>query len=110
MRILSYCLGFILLIAGCASTNSSNNVGQLESYTAPVIEAAWIRNGEPIVFDKHQWFPVDDVESMRDTELYQITEYKGVQVFVDKVDVKPYDRLYTKFAKGKFRFFERQDD
>ena len=96
----------VSLCAGCVSNNSGNN-GQLESYPAPVVEAGWIRNGEPLVYEEHQWFAVRDTESLMDAEVYQIGEYKGVQIFVDKVDVKPYERIYTKFAKGKYRYFER---
>ena len=100
---------FCLLFSGCAHTDTGND-GMLQSYTAPVVEAGWIRNGDPIVFEGHQWFPVDDVESLMDSEVYQVGEYQGTQIFVDKIDAKPYDRLFTKFAKGKFRYFERKDD
>ena len=99
--------GFMVFACGCASMGSSSNAGQLQSYPAPVVEAGWIRNGDPIIYEGKQWFPVDDVESMLDSEVYQIGEYQGVQIFVDKVDTKPYDRIYTKFAKGKYRYFER---
>ena len=108
------CLSIVLvfscaLAAGCSSTRSGNS-GQLESYPYPVIEAGWVRNGEPIDYDGHKWFPVDDVENLLDPEVYQIGEYKGAQIFVDKIDAKPYDRIYTKFAKGKFRYFEQRRD
>ena len=95
------------LAGGCAHGPSGGNDGQLQSYPYPVIEAGWIRNGEAIEYDGHQWLPVDDVENLLDSEVYQIGEYKGVQIFVDKTDAKPYDRVYTKFARGKFRYFER---
>ena len=45
-----------------------------------------------------------------DSEVFQISEYKDVQVFVAKIDTKPYERIYTKFDKNKFRYFERKDD
>jgi hypothetical protein len=96
----------VMILTGCIHGNGGNK-GQLESYPAPVVEAAWIRNGEPIVFEGKQWFPVKDIENLRDIEVFQIGEYKGVQIFVDKVDFKPYARIYTKFARGKFRYFER---
>jgi hypothetical protein len=98
-------LGF----AGCSSGNAGNK-GQLQSYPAPVIEAGWIRNGEPVVLQGQQWFPVRDVETLMDSDVYQIGEYKGVQIFVDKLDIKPYERIYTKFAKNKYRYFERAKD
>ena len=105
MKTIAICILFFC--AGCAGMNAGSNNGQLQSYPAPLIEASWIRNGEPIVYEGKQWFPVRDVESLLDTDVYQVGEYKDVQIFVDKTDIKPYERLYTKFAKGKFRYFER---
>jgi hypothetical protein len=96
-------------LGGCASVNSGND-GQVQSYTAPVIEAGWIRNGEPIEYDGHKWYPVNDFEVLQDSEVFQITEYKGVQIFVEKIATKPYERLYTKFEKNEFRYFERRED
>lgn len=97
----------LMCCLGCAHLGGDNNAGQIESYPAPAIEAAWIRNGEPIIYDGKQWFPVKDVEPLMDTEVYQIGEYKDVQIFVDKVDIKPYSRIYTKFARNKYRYFEQ---
>ncbi len=102
--------GFLSLIVlsctSCAHTDNGND-GQLQSYAAPTIEAGWIRNGEPILYEGQKWYAMRDVENMMDIEVYQIGEYKGVQIFVDKLDVKPYQRIYTKFAKNKFRYFVR---
>jgi len=97
------------LWGGCASMNP-NNDGQVQSYPPPVIEAGWIRNGDPIVYDGNKWYPINDYEVLRDAEVYQVTEYKGVQVFVEKIATKPYERIYTKFDKNKFRYFERRDN
>jgi hypothetical protein len=109
------CLGLGLLLiltgflGGCASVNSGNN-GQVQSYPSPGIEAGWIRDGEPIEYDGCKWYPVNDYEILQDSEVFQIAEYKGVQVFVEKIAVKPYERIYTKFDKNKFRYFERRDN
>lgn len=92
--------------AGCTH-GTSNNEGQLQSYPVPVVEAGWIRNGEPIVYENKKWYPVRDVEVITDMEVYQIGEYRDVQIFVTKTDIKPYRRIYTKFAKNKYRYFER---
>ena len=106
-------LGFLLLLTGilggCASINSGND-GQVQSYPSPVIEAGWIRNGEPIEYDRSKWYPVNDYEVLADSDVFQITENNGVQVFVEKIAVKPYQRIYTKFEKNKFRYFERRDN
>ena len=101
------CLMLIVFLGGCASMNSGND-GQVQSYPAPAVEAAWIRDGDPIEYDGHKWYPNNDYEVLQDSEVYQITEYKGVQVFVERIAVKPYPRLYTKFEKNKFRYFERR--
>lgn len=103
------CLMLSAFWGGCTTVNSGND-GQVQSYPAPVIEAGWIRNGEPIEYDGSKWYPVNDYEVLEDSEVYQITEYRGVQVFVEKIATKPYDRIYTKFDKNKFRYFERRDD
>ena len=94
-------------LGGCSSMNSGNS-GQVQSYPVPAIEAGWIRDGDPIEYDGYKWFPVNDYEVLQDPEVYQIGEYKGVQIFVEKVAVKPYERIYTKFDKNKFRYFERR--
>jgi len=99
----------LFFCAGCVGTNSGSN-GQWERYPAPAVEAPWIRNGEPVIYEGKQWFPVRDVEVLLDSEVYQIGEYRGVQIFVDKIDIKPYDRIYTKFTKAKYRYFERHKD
>ena len=72
-------------------------------------EAEWIRNGQPIEFEGELWFPADAIENLLDSEVYLVGEYRGVQIFVEFADVRPYNRLYTKFAKNKFRFFEKKE-
>ena len=103
-------LGLLLVLTGlwggCASVNSGNN-GQVQTYPVPAIEAVWIRDGDPIEYDGDRWYPVNDYEILQDSEVFRIGEYKGVQIFVEKIAVKPYERLYTKFDKNKFRYFER---
>ena len=101
------CLMAVVVGGGCARLISDNS-GQVQSYPAPVIEAGWIRAGQPIEFDGHKWYPVNDYEVLEDSEVYQVGEYKGVQVFVEKIAVKPYERIYTKFDKNKLRYFERR--
>ena len=73
------------------------------------MEAEWIQNGQPVEFEGELWFPADAIENLLDSEVYQVGEYKGVQIFVEFADVRPYNRLYTKFAKNKFRFFEKKE-
>jgi len=99
-----------LLFAGCTDGRRIGNFGTMETYPLMSSEAEWIRNGEPIEFEGEFWYPKDGVDGLLDSEVFIIGEYRGVQYFVDKVDVRPYARLYTKFAKNKFRFFEKEDE
>lgn len=77
-------------------------------YPAPTIEAEWIRNGQPLEFEKELWYPTDIVENLLDNEVYLLGEYRGVQFFSDKTDVRPFERLYTKFDQHRFRVFEKR--
>ncbi len=74
------------------------------------LEPEWIRNGEPIIFEGETWYPADSIENLLDSEVYLMGEYNGTQLFVEYTDVRPYDRIYTKFAKNKFRFFEKKKE
>ena len=95
-----------LFAAGCQSTGG--NIGHVHSYPMTALEAEWIRNGEPLEFEDELWYPVDGIEGFLDSEMSLVGEYLGVQFFVDKVDVRPFERLYTKFSRNKFRFFEKR--
>lgn len=77
-------------------------------YAFPETEVAWIREGEPIEFEGELWYPTDSMEILLDKEVYLLGEYQGVEFFVDKADVKPYNRLYTKFHENKFRAFRKK--
>ncbi len=96
------------LLTGCVSHTS--NGGQLTMYRTPSMEAAWIRNGDPILFDGTLWYPTDNVENIQDAEVYLMGEYQEVQFFIEKTDVKPYDRLYTKFGENQFRSFAHREE
>lgn len=96
----------VLACAGCSVSRKEGNVGQVQSYGFTDAEADWIRNGEPVEFEGQLWYPQDGIEILLDSEVQMIGEYRGLQVFVDKVDVRPYRRLYTKFGRNQFRYFE----
>ena len=97
-----------LSMVGCQS--AGGNVGHLQSYPMKATEAEWIRNGEPIEFEDESWYPADDIESFLDSEVSLVGEYQDIQFFIDKIDVRPYERLYTKFGRNKFRFFEKRKE
>ena len=97
----------LLMITGCQST--SGNTGNVHhSYSQGSVEAQWIRNGNPISFEDDLWYPADGVESFKSSEMLLMGDQHGTQFFVDKVDVRPFNRLYTRFDKNKFRFFEKR--
>ena len=96
-----------LFLTGCYG---GGNIGQLQIYKTPSMEAEWIRNGEPIEFEKELWYPVDDIDHLLDSEVIPVGDYREVQIFVEKVDVRPYERLYTKFGSNQFRYFEKKKD
>lgn len=99
-------MGICIFLTGCQTIGKKDN--QLRPYRSPLWEAEWIRNGEPIEFEEEKWYPIDSVENLVDLELYPVGTYRDVEFFVEKVDVRPYDRLYTKFGRNKYRVFEKQ--
>jgi hypothetical protein len=84
------------------------NVRSEGHYSFPKLEPQWIRDGNPIIFEEEAWYPQDDIDVFLDDEVYPLGEYQGVEFFIDKADVRPYDRLYTKFAENKFRVYEKK--
>lgn len=94
------------MLAGCQFPHSTDNV---MTVAAPLDEPSWIRDGEPIVYDNLKWYPTREIERFMDNEVYQVGEYRSVVFFLDKADVKPFERLYTRFAKGRYRAFERRE-
>lgn len=99
------CLIIMVSIISCSGTSSNMRVNTL--YSFPEVEPQWIRDGEPIVFENESWYPQDDIDILLDKEVYLLGDTKGVQFFIEKADVRPYDRLYTKFAENKFRVYEK---
>ncbi|MEI6437462.1 MAG: hypothetical protein WCO69_01780 [Candidatus Omnitrophota bacterium] len=102
--------GMMLLVlagGGCSMPSRSLDNGAA-ALVAPV-EAEWIRNGQPMEFDDLTWYPTDDVERLLDNEMYKIGQYKDVPVFIERIEVKPYARVYTRFEKGRYRAFEPRD-
>ena len=93
---------FASLVSGCLTTSPGNS-GNVQSYSFPTVEPQWIRNGEPLEFKGEKWYPQDGTESFLDSEVSPLGERDGVYLYVDKLDVKPYNRIYTKFGKNKFR-------
>lgn len=99
---------FSIILAGCGT--AGGNIGNMPTFKIPDEEADWIRNGEPLVMEEENWFPQDMFDILLDSEVYRVGEYRGVEVFAEKADVRPYQRLYTKFGKNRFRIFKKTND
>jgi len=104
--ILASILLIALTTAGCQST--SGNTGHRPNYASSSIEAEWIRNVEPIEFESELLYPADGIEGFLDSEMRFMGTHKEVEFFIDKVDIRPFNRLYTKFDKNKFRYYEKR--
>ena len=96
----------IVALSGCVFSRSGDD--KLSLIGAPVSEAAWIRDGEPIKLEGENWYPTDEVENLLDNEVVQIGTYRDVLFYLDRTDVKPFDRVYTRFTKNRYRAFEKK--
>ncbi len=105
-KIVLIVVAVVISISGCSTSPSKG--GLRTSYAAP-LEADWIRDGQSLEFEKELWYPMDNVENILDSEVYKVGVYRSLDIFVEAIDVRPYDRLYTKFGKNKYRFFEKHD-
>ncbi|MBF0483167.1 MAG: hypothetical protein HQL25_00525 [Candidatus Omnitrophica bacterium] len=98
-------IGFLILpLFGCFSGTYTSK-GGIDDYQ---LEAQWIRDGLPLEFEHELWYPQDGIETFLEPEVLKVGQYKEVDVFVEKVDIRPYNRLYTRFNKNKFRYYEKK--
>jgi len=93
-------LSFIYL--SCSSLNKKEAWNSIK-------EAEWIRKGEPIIFEGENWYPRDIIENLIEDEVIKICTYKETDVYIEKTEVRPLNRLYTKFENHKYRLFEKND-
>lgn len=96
----------LVSVSSCSKGNIKKDRPKVYSY--PELEAQWIRDGEPIEFEGALWYPMDMTETLLDDEVFYMGEYRGVEFFIEKIDVRPYERLYTKFGRNKFRTYEHK--
>ena len=98
-------VGLLFMSMGCHTTGLSNN----DSGVRTNIEPAWIREGQPIEFEGENWFPLDTIDNLLDSEVYIVGRFQEVEFFVDRADVRPFNRLYTKFGRNKYRAFQKKN-
>ena len=105
-RIILFLMCFsLVLLGGCVLPQRGNEPSIATS--TQLTEPVWIRNGEPIVFEAEDWFPTDEVENLLDAEVYEAGMFRGVPFYIDKTDVRPFERIYTHFSKNRYRAFEQ---
>ena len=91
------------LLCGCSGPVPYTRAGYLPK------EPDWIKNGEPLVYENQNWYPTEDVENLKDDEVECIAEYKKIPFYAEKIQIKPFNRLYTRFGKNKYRQFSKSD-
>lgn len=104
IRIILLCCS-LAACAGCVLSQRGSGPAIISA--TQLTEPAWIRNGESILFESQYWFPTDEVENLLDSEVYEAGMYRDVPFFVEKTDVRPFDRIYTHFSKNRYRAFEQ---
>jgi hypothetical protein len=105
-KILSVMMCFCMVfVAGCLMPKRGEESAIVTSMQ--LTEPVWVRNGEPIIFEMEDWFPMDEIENLLDSEVYEAGTYRGEPFFIEKTDVRPFDRIYTHFSKNRYRAFEQ---
>ncbi len=105
--VMTLTLALAFFLSSCETTQKQR-IDEID-FIVPEVEARWIREGESIEFEGEKWYPQDSLDYLRDDEVYYLGDYRNVQFFVEKIDVRPYDRLYTKFGQYQFRVFQKED-
>ncbi|MFH1202472.1 MAG: hypothetical protein V1674_06255 [Candidatus Omnitrophota bacterium] len=93
-----------LVIFGCVSYAPGKFRGDF-----PVKEDSWIREGEPLIFENKPWHPTEDIEILLDSEMDLMGVYKNVPFYVEKRQIKPFDRIYSKFGNHRYRMFKQKE-
>ena len=93
----------LIMIFGCVSYAPGKFRGDF-----PIKEDAWIREGLPIIFQDQSWYPTEDIENLLDSEMELRGEYKGVPFYIEKRQIQPFNRIYTKFDNHRYRVFKKQ--
>lgn len=68
-------------------------------------EAGWIKEGKPIIHDDKSWYATEYIENHLDNEMEYVGEFQSVPFYVERRQIKPYNRIYTKFDYHKYRVF-----
>ncbi len=94
-----------VVLAGCiAGSGGRRNVDYA------IKEAGWIKDGKPIIHDNRSWYPTEYIENHLDGEMEYVGEFQSVPFYVERRQIKPYNRVYTKFDYHKYRVFLAKKD
>lgn len=96
-------LSLLILVSGCVSYAPGQFRGDF-----PIKESAWIKEGQPIIFEDRSWYPTEDVENLLDSEMDLLGEYKDVPFYIERRQIKPFNRIYTKFGNHQYRLFKQR--
>ncbi|MFC1593777.1 hypothetical protein ACFL38_00445 [Candidatus Omnitrophota bacterium] len=98
----------LLVVCVCVFTFGCMNRSRFRG-DYPFKESDWIRDGDPLMFENTHWHPTDDVENLLDREVEYVGEFRGIPFYIEKRDVRPFERLYTKFGYHQFRVFKKRE-
>jgi len=96
-------LFLLITIFGCASYEPGKFRGDF-----PIKESAWIKEGQPIIFENQSWYPTEDIENLLDSEMDLLGQYNEVPFYIERSQIKPFNRVYTKFGNHQYRLFKQR--
>ena len=96
-------LFLLIILTGCISYAPGKFRGDF-----PIKEAPWVREGMPIMFQEYAWYPTEDIETLLDSEMEYQGEYNQVPFYIEKRQIKPFSRIYTKFGNHRYRIFKKK--
>lgn len=97
-------LFFISSLLGCVAGSSSRRYGDYA-----MKEADWIKEGRPLINKNNKWYPTEYIENHLDSEMEYVGEFQQVSFYVERRQIKPYNRIYTKFEYHKYRRFTKKN-
>ncbi len=94
-----------IIFTGCATGSWSRR-----SKDYAIKEADWVREGKPIIYESKSWYPTEYIENHLDKEMEYIGEFQQLPFYVELRQIKPYNRVYTKFNYHKYRLFTLKEE
>ncbi|MEW6008659.1 MAG: hypothetical protein AB1629_03400 [Candidatus Omnitrophota bacterium] len=89
-----------IVLAGCAGSYAARR-----NIDYAIKEAEWIKDGKPLIYDNKSWYATEFIENHLDNEMEYVGEFQNAPFYVERRQIKPYNRIYTKFDYHKYRLF-----